>query len=459
MGGIIASCRMMDKANNEKSVYQVFRGMQLLQHRGKAYWKISAGKFEVNGYGSLPAFDVIHEKVTRQLNNPMYAIVGHLSKKKPKARRIEKTNFALDGFFIDLDKLLTHPLMKRKNFEPFDQIHHIFRELLMIRKDPSKAAEFLDRHLRGNYVINIENEIYVFRNSTGFKPLFLGKEESEANFLVTSENYIESFFPSLKLREINPGQLIRINSNSGMEILTQLDKNRILMDPFEFIRESHVSSIFNGKSIYSIRKNIGKVQAQFLSSKIADADLILAEPDYTRPMALGLNLGFRNSKKKIEMVEGIIKDRYDDSDPMIDYSEQVSKNKLLSNGKTLKFIIEPVTNKKNILSIQGTIQTGGTIIETVYYLRKSNVNEIHVLVSYVPTVDGRQVGLYTQQKDLLGRKYIGKISYIDDLNKEIALDLGVDSVLYNSPEILAKGIEIKESQLWFPEWIRFLEYK
>ena len=77
-----------------------------------------------------------------------------------------------------------------------------------------------------------------------------------------------------------------------------------------------------------------------------DADLILAEPDYTRPMALGLNLGFRNSKKKIEMVEGIIKDRYDDSDPMIDYSEQVSKNKLLSNGKTLKFIIEPVTNKK-----------------------------------------------------------------------------------------------------------------
>ena len=81
------------------------------------------------------------------------------------------------------------------------------------------------------------------------------------------------------------------------------------------------------------------------------------------------------------------------------------------------------------------------------------------MVSYVPTIDGRQVGLYTQQKDLIGRKYIGKISYIDDLNKEIASDLGVDSVLYNSPEILAKGIEVHESQLWFPEWIRFLEYK
>ena len=67
--------------------------------------------------------------------------------------------------------------------------------------------------------------------------------------------------------------------------------------------------------------------------------MIFAEPDYTRPMALGLNIGFKNNGKKFEMVEGIIKDRYDDSDPMIDYSEQVSKNKLLSNGKTFKFII------------------------------------------------------------------------------------------------------------------------
>lgn len=459
MGGIIAACRMTDEINNEKSIYQVFRGMQLLQHRGKAYWKISSGKFEVSGYGSLPAFDLIHDQVVRHQNDPMYAIVGHLSKKKPMTRRVEKINFALDGFFIDLDKLLSHPLMKRKNFEPLNQIHYIFRELLIIRKDPYKAAEFLDRHLRGNYVINIENEIYIFRNSTGFKPLFLGKDKTQHDFIVTSENYIESFFPYINLSEINPGQLIRINSKYGMDILTQLDKNRILMDPFEFIRESHVSSIFDNKSIYSIRKNIGNVQAQFLSSKIADADIILAEPDYTRPMTLGLTQGFRNSKKKIEMFEGIIKDRYDDSDPMIDYSEQVSKNKLLSNGKTLKFIIEPITKNKKILSIQGTIQTGGTIIETVFYLKKSNVSKIYVLVSYVPTVDGRQVGLYTQQKDLIGRKYIGKISYIDDLNKKVASELGVDLVFYNSPEILAKGIGVHVSQLWFPEWIRFLDYK
>lgn len=159
------------------------------------------------------------------------------------------------------------------------------------------------------------------------------------------------------------------------------------------------------------------------------------------------------------MFEGIIKDRYDDSDHMIDYSEQVSKNKLLSNGKTLKFVIEPLTKGKNVTSIQGTIQTGGTIIETIFYLRKACAKKINIIVSYVPTIDGRQVGLYTQQRDLIARKYIGKITYIDDLNDKIATDLGADKVFYNSPEILSRGIGVPESQLWFPEWIRFLDYK
>ena len=165
--------------------------------------------------------------------------------------------------FYRFDKLTMHPLIRNRKSEPLEQIHYIFKELLLERNDSYKAAEFLDRHLRGNYVLNINKEIYVFRNSTGFKPLFLGKDENELFFILLSENYLENFF-HLKLKEINPGQLIRLSLKYGMDILTQLDKNRILMDPFEFIRESHVSSIFNNKSIYSIRKNIGNTQAQFL---------------------------------------------------------------------------------------------------------------------------------------------------------------------------------------------------
>ncbi len=133
---------------------------------------------------------------------------------------------------------------------------------------------------------------------------------------------------------------IALRREGVKEILTDLPREAILMDPFEFIRESHVATLFNNKSIYEIRKNIGREQADFLGCKMQEIDTAYAEPDYARPMTLGFSIKYQDFCKKFEMAEGIIKDRYDDADHMIDFSEQVSKNKLLTTGKSLKFIIQ-----------------------------------------------------------------------------------------------------------------------
>jgi amidophosphoribosyltransferase len=188
-------------------------------------------------------------------------------------------------------------------------------------------------------------------------------------------------------------------------------------------------------------------------------DCAYAEPDYARTMTLGFGLEYLKHYKTFDLAEGIIKDRYDDSDHMIDFSEQVSKNKLLTTGRSLKFVIENLTSGKKIGTIQGTIQTGSTARETIYYLRKAGARRVDVIVSYVPTIDGRQVGLYTQNRELLANKYVGEVSNINELNVNIAKEIGADSVYYNSPSIVAKGIGIHEKNLWFPEWVRFIEYK
>jgi amidophosphoribosyltransferase len=219
-----------------------------------------------------------------------------------------------------------------------------------------------------------------------------------------------------------------------------------------------VVATVNGKSIYQIRKNIGREQANFLSKEL-DVDLAFAEPDYTRPMTLGFSLEYQKHSKTFELAEGVIKDRYDDADHMIDFSEQVSKNKLLTTGRSLKFVIQNLVVGKKIATVQGTIQTGSTTRETIYYLKNNGAMRIDVAVSYVPTVDGRQVGLYTQNRDLIANKYIGKVSTINELNQNIAQELGADSLYYNSPAVLAKGIGVSENDLWFPEWVRFIDYK
>jgi amidophosphoribosyltransferase len=144
---------------------------------------------------------------------------------------------------------------------------------------------------------------------------------------------------------------------------------------------------------------------------------------------------------------------------MIDFSEEVSKNKLLTTGRSLKFVMEDFVQGRKVATLQGTIQTGSTVRETIYYLKNAGARRINVVVSYVPTVDGRQVGLYTQNRDLIANKYVGTVSSINDLNQSIATEIGVDSLYYNSPSILAKGIGLSENELWFPEWVRFLDYK
>lgn len=433
--------------------------MRMLQHRGKAYWKIVVAKKAISGEGSLPSDDKISLLARKEKLIGKNAI-GYLSKRSPQFHSMHTIHVVLDGFFVDTEKLHLHPLIgPAKDSDSLYKIYHIFTKLLIERRQPERAAEFLDRHLRGNLIFKVDDDIYAFRNSSGFKPLVIASNKSKTLSIVASENSLHTSLKDMKFNDIRAGALIALRKGAVEEVLTNLPREGILMDPFEFIRESHVTSLFNNKSIYEIRKNIGREQADFLGCKMGQQiDTAYAEPDYTRPMTLGFSIKYQNFWKKFEMAEGIIKDRYDDADHMIDFSEQVSKNKLLTTGKSLKFIIQDRVRNKKIASVQGTIQTGSTARETIYYLRKAGVTCVIILVSYVPTADGRQVGLYTQNRELIANKYVGKVSSIDELNESVNREIGANALYYNSPEILARGIGVPENNLWFPEWVRFLDY-
>ena len=111
MAGIIAICNLYENNEKTKLIYDIFRNMQLLQHRGKAFWKINSGKFYIDGYGALPTFNSLQDEIKKQYSHILDVSIGFLSKKKPN-HKSPITIFAADGFFIDMDKLNTHPLIK-----------------------------------------------------------------------------------------------------------------------------------------------------------------------------------------------------------------------------------------------------------------------------------------------------------------------------------------------------------
>jgi amidophosphoribosyltransferase len=178
-----------------------------------------------------------------------------------------------------------------KDSDSLFKIYYIFTQLLKEQFHPERAAEFLDRHLRGNMIIKLEDDIYAYRNSGGFKPLVSATNNDRSFVMIASENSLHTSLTDMDFKDVRPGQLLKLNRKNGLEVLANLPQARILMDPFEFIRESHVASIVNNKSIYAIRKNIGKEQGNFLGKEIT-IDSAYAEPDYTRPMTQGFSLEY-----------------------------------------------------------------------------------------------------------------------------------------------------------------------
>ena len=456
MAGIVAF--YSHGTNNKNVIYYLAHSMRMLQHRGKAYWKMMVGNAATGAEGWLPSDDEILRLAQKEKLHGNNGI-GYLSKRPPPFQSMNNIWVAFDGFFVDTEKLHLHPYIgPARDSDSLFKIYHVFTQLLIQRKNAERAAEFLDRHLRGNLMLKAGDEIYAYRDSTGFKPLVSATNRDKTLNIIASENSLRASLIDMQFSDVLPGQLLKMSKKGGLEVLASTSTIKMMMDPFEFIRESNVVATVNGKSIYQIRKNIGKEQANFLSKEL-EIDSAYAEPDYTRPMTLGFGLEYQKHDKGFELAEGIIKDRYDDSDHMIDFSEQVSKNKLLTTGRSLKFVMQNLAQGKKIATVQGTIQTGSTTRETIYYLKNAGAKRIEVIVSYVPTVDGRQVGLYTQNRDLVANKYVGEVSSINELNQNVAREIGSDSVHYNSPATLAKGIGVPENNLWFPEWVRFLDYK
>ena len=458
MAGIVAVYNYASRNKNDV-IYYLAHSMRMLQHRGKAYWKMMVGNSSAGAEGWLPSDESILRTAQKEKLHGDSGI-GYLSKRPPPFPSMSGIWVAFDGFLVDTEKLHLHPYVgSAKDSDSLFKIYHVFTRLLFEKNDAARAAEFLERHLRGNIMVKVDEEIYAYRDATGFKPLVSATNRDGNLHIIASENSLRTSLVDMEFTDIKPGQLVRMSKKTGgKEVLASTAAPRIMMDPFEFIRESSVVATVNGKSVYQIRKNIGREQARLLAGEI-EIDSAYAEPDYARPMTLGFSLEYKKHSQTFELAEGVIKDRYDDSDHMIDFSEQASKNKLLTTGRSLKFVMENLTKSKRIATVQGTIQTGSTARETIYYLKKAGASRIEVVVSYVPIVDGRQVGLYTQNRELVANKYVGEVATMNDLNQNVAKEIGSDSLYFNSPSVLAKGIGVPENNLWFPEWVRFLDYR
>ncbi|HSE99448.1 MAG TPA: hypothetical protein VLA48_01005, partial [Nitrososphaeraceae archaeon] len=226
MAGIVAIYNFDDKREScDEILFYLVSAMRMLQHRGKAYWKMIVGEKVLESEGFLPSNHIL-SRLIKKKNLVGLNAIGYLSKRAPIYPSMNYLNIALDGFLVDTEKLYVNPYIgSAKDADPLFQIYTIFK-LLNEREDHSRAAEFLDRHLLGNLILKVNDSIFVYRNSTGFKPLIMASHKNLIIF--SSENSLQVSFSDLKYSDVKMGQLLKISNKNHIQELTILNNHKMI---------------------------------------------------------------------------------------------------------------------------------------------------------------------------------------------------------------------------------------
>jgi amidophosphoribosyltransferase len=253
--------------------------------------------------------------------------------------------------------------------------------------------------------------LIALRDQCGIRPLVMGKKRTEngQEIVFASETCALVVVGAEFEREILPGEMVVV-SESGINSHTLAQANP-KFDIFEFIYFARHESDLLGKSVYEVRKNLGKILAR--EYKI-DADIIVPVPETATPAAIGYS---QASGIPFEMA--LSKNRYINRtfiEPTQADIEQKLKMKFLPLAQTLL--------GKRVIVIDDSIVRGNTSKQIVKMFFDAGAKEVHLMSSSSKVMFPDFYGINTpQQKDLIASQ---------KTTKEICDFVGATSVSYLS---------------------------
>jgi len=256
---------------------------------------------------------------------------------------------------------------------------------------------------KGSYsiVVMTDKEIYALRDSSGNKPLTLGR--LNGNWVVASETCALDIIGAEHYRDVLPGEVVRID-DTGLhsELVRGGEQNRCI---YEYLYFSRPDSIIDGKSVYESRVEFGRRLAKVLPVK---ADMVVGVPD----SALAAASGYAQASG-IPQGDGLYKNRYSG----ISVSHATHGKPERGVRLKLNAIKDNVAGKKIIL-VDDSILKGTTSKWIVEMLRAAGAKEVHMRISSPPFKYSCIYGLYS----ISNSELIGKEHSSDNINAMIGSD-------------------------------------
>ena len=369
-----------------------FFALYALQHRGQE----SAGIAVSDGHGISAHVEmgllgaIFDEEILSRLTG--FLAIGHTrysttgSSVVVNAQPLLEQSTLGEFVFAHNGNLTNHEAMREKLSPDLTLVatsdSEVLSKAIVDTEKPTmeeRIAEVMTR-AEGAYscVVGTERELYGFRDPWGVRPLCIGQLE-EGGYVIASESCAIATVGAKYLREIEPGEIVRIDDD-GLHSRRTAREEPPALCMFEYIYFARPDSKLNNRSIYVARFEMGK---QLAREHPVAADVVMAVPDSAIPGGIGFA-----TESGLPYVEGLIKNRY------IGRTFISPDQAMRNQGVALKFnpILENL-NGQRVVVVDDSIVRGTTTPRIVKLLRDAGAREVHVRVTSPPILNPCYLGV------------------------------------------------------------------
>ncbi|RMG76773.1 MAG: amidophosphoribosyltransferase [Chloroflexi bacterium] len=223
----------------------------------------------------------------------------------------------------------------------------------------------------GAYSLTIltRNALYGVRDPLGMRPLCLGKLDGDG-WVLASESCALGTIGATYVREIEPGEIVRIDETGVQSIIGKKSPRRALCI-FEYVYFARPDTLLEDQNVHLVRQRLGR---QLARETHIDADIVIGVPDSATPAAIGYA-----QEAGLPYTEGLTKNRY------IGRTFIQPDDKLRKDSVHVKYNpLEANLKGKRVIVVDDSIVRGNTSGPLVALLREGGAKEVHVRVSSPP---------------------------------------------------------------------------
>ena len=290
------------------------------------------------------------------------------------------------------------------------------------KSDIASAIKVAMGELKGGYALGImtQDAIIGARDPLGIRPLALGKLDD--GYALASESCAFDMMEGKFIRDIKPGEIVIIKNNE----VTSIDAGAAkagAMCSFEYVYFARADSTIDGKNVYEVRENAGRMLAV---EHPVHADIVIGVPDSGTPAALGYS-----AESGIPYKPGLIKNKY-----IGRIFIQPTQTQREAGIRIKLNPIEMMVKGKSVVLVDDSIVRGTTMRKIIASLRSVGAKEVHLRISSPPIRNCCYFGVDTPDiKD-----FIATSRSVDEIRQEF----DADSLGFISTEGLLKSLGGKE---------------